>query len=521
MPDTPPSIIPINVLSLPGIKRDGTTLDGNNYVDGQWMRFQRGLPRKIGGYRRITNLLDGVGRGMNVFDQNNETYTHIGYSDTLQQMRIDPNGVVSAFADRTPAAFAVSVNNLWQFDQIYDTGNTTNTLVAHAAPNAADISSDVETPVYYGDITDTAALATTGFPDVSGGVVVSNPYVWAFGSDGIAYWSPPNDPAGYSSTGSGAARISASKVVRGMPLRAGAGNGPVTLFWTINTLERATFTGGTAIFNFDTITSQSSILSANSVIEYNGVYFWIGLDSFLIYNGVVRELPNNMNINYFFDNLNYSARQRVFAYKVPRFGEIWWCYPRGSATECTHAIIYNVREDLWYDTELPMSGRSCGQYAQVFKSPLMCGVDADTTTGATTYKLWQHEFGVDAIDGTDVLAIPSYFETAEIGMPVSDNPQLGGTANNSIAVNLVEPDFVQTGDMELVVKARWNARSPEHVSDPYTFVDEATVSDEELIMIRETGRYMRFKFTSNTQGGNYETGKVLVHVQQTDGRLRS
>ena len=32
--------------SDPGIKRDGTKLEGNNYVDGQWVRFQRGLPRK-------------------------------------------------------------------------------------------------------------------------------------------------------------------------------------------------------------------------------------------------------------------------------------------------------------------------------------------------------------------------------------------------------------------------------------------------------------------------------------------
>ena len=37
----------VQIKSLPGIKRDGTKFEGDQYVDGQWVRFQRGLPRKI------------------------------------------------------------------------------------------------------------------------------------------------------------------------------------------------------------------------------------------------------------------------------------------------------------------------------------------------------------------------------------------------------------------------------------------------------------------------------------------
>lgn len=512
------TIVPVHLLSKPGYKRDGTLLEGDNYVDGQWCRFQRGLPRKIGGYRRLTNLLTGVGRGMNVFDQSAETYIHIGYSGTLQQMQIDPNGVVSSMVDRTPVGFVTSVNNLWQFDQMYDGTTTANRIIAHAAPNGTDISSNTTGQVWVGDITGSGVLVDSTATAVSGGVTVSPPYAFAFGSNGVVYWCVPNNPGDWASAGSGSARITAAKVVAGMPLRSGAGNAPAALFWTLDTLMRATFISTTIGFQFDTITVQSSILSSQSIIEYDGIYFWVGIDRFMLYNGVVRELPNNMNINYFFDNLNYNARQRVFAYKVPRFGEIWWCYPRGTATECTHALIYNVREDIWYDTQLPNSGRSCGQYAQVFKSPLMCGVDVDTTSLA--YKLWQHEFGVDELDGTKVRAINSYFETSEFGFPAPDNPQFP-SSNKSMIVNTIEPDFVQTGTMNLVVKARWNARSPEHVSSPYSFAATAATPSEEILTIRETGRYMRFNFSSNVQGGNYETGKVLVHIQEGDDRIKS
>lgn len=41
---------PFIIRSKPGIKRDGTQFDGDYYTDAEWCRFQRGLPRKIGGY---------------------------------------------------------------------------------------------------------------------------------------------------------------------------------------------------------------------------------------------------------------------------------------------------------------------------------------------------------------------------------------------------------------------------------------------------------------------------------------
>src|SRR5262249_12968834 len=141
------------------------------------------------------------------------------------------------------------------------------------------------------------------------------------------------------------------------------------------------------------------------------------VDSFLLYNGVVRELPNNMNINFFFDNLNYTYRNKVFAMKQPRWGEIWWCAPLFGATECNWAIIYNVREDTWYDTPLPNGGRSCGQYAQVFRSPLMGGVDMDNSVSPPGYKLWQHEFGNDELDGAQVNAILKSITTSEFDYP--------------------------------------------------------------------------------------------------------
>jgi hypothetical protein len=99
---------------------------------------------------------------------------------------------------------------------------------------------------------------------------------------------------------------------------------------------------------------------------------------------VVKEIPNAMNQNYFFDNLNYDQRQKVWATKVPRFGEIWWFYPRGDATECTDAVIYNVRENTWYDAgEARGAQRSAGYFSQVFAYPV--AADWDVSTAETVF----------------------------------------------------------------------------------------------------------------------------------------
>jgi len=48
----------------PGIKRDGTVFQADQYTDGVWCRFQRGDPKKMGGYRSIFTSVTGIYRGL-------------------------------------------------------------------------------------------------------------------------------------------------------------------------------------------------------------------------------------------------------------------------------------------------------------------------------------------------------------------------------------------------------------------------------------------------------------------------
>ena len=582
----------VQIRSAPGIKRDGTKFEGDQYVDGQWVRFQRGLPRKIGGYRSINKFLRGLPRALAEYTQDLQTYIHAGSSDRLERFFIDATFNTSVITDRTPASgFTADDANMWQFTTSYDTTNG-NQLVAQVAPNLNCICNSSNGELFIGNLLGTSVLTAVALVpanfSATGGVATLPPYTFVFGNDGYVAFSVPNTPNDFTGSGSGNAYITGQKIVKAMPLRGGPGNSPSGLFWSADSLIRGTYVGGTPIFQFDTISSQSSILASNSVIEYDGIFYWIGTDRFLMFNGVVREVENNMNLNFFFDNLNYAQRQKVFAYKVPRFGEIWWCFPFGDSTEPNHAVIYNVRENTWYDTELPNDGRGAGLFPAVFSKPLLSGVAPQeaqafsvTVTAAGTgytagdtlavvggiglitteltvstvngtggitgititnagqystaptnpvsvtggtgsaatftitydnpYKFWVHETGTDEIDGLTLNPIQSFFETADLSLPVT------AQVNKSLQVLMLEPDFVQSGDMTVSVRGRANARAPEVNGVTMTFPETPQTPQEQVVFLKTQRRELRFRFESNAIGGDYQAGLILAHVQPGDG----
>jgi len=49
-----PTKLTQHIYAEPGITRDGTPFDANTYIDGEWVRFYKNRPQKIGGYRMLT-----------------------------------------------------------------------------------------------------------------------------------------------------------------------------------------------------------------------------------------------------------------------------------------------------------------------------------------------------------------------------------------------------------------------------------------------------------------------------------
>lgn len=521
-----PQSQPTLMLSEPGIQKDGTPLSTKRYIDGQWTRFYQGLPRKMLGYREHLRTLSGIARALNVQSYDGYSYVHAGMQDNLQRYTIDiDTGSTSGLIDRTPAGFIQSSRNNWQFSIMYNTANDSNLLFAHAAPNILDISSTAERSIYYGEVRDTAPLLELTPTDpadiyqVSGGVVAIWPYLVRYGQDGFVGWGKPGEPLTTSGSGSGTARPSGTKIVRGLPLR--GTSGPACLLWSLDSLIRMQFVGGTQIFAFDTITTSASILSSNAIVEHEGVYYWPTVTGFAMFNGVLRELKNTDNVQYFIDTLNFVQRQKVFGFKVPRWGEIWWVFPHqhhddARAEEPNHAIIYNYREGIWYDTHFPSPmKRGAGVYEQVYRYPIMTSAEPNETGG---YSSWQHEFGVDQISGhiPVTTAIRAYIETGPFSLVVPKQIGAMGFDRNQ-SFNLLEPDFGQSGDLTLTIKSKQNAQAEEESSEAKR-VPGNPGPGEELVKFKHTGRINTFRIESNQAGGDFNFGSPLIHTVVGDGR---
>lgn len=457
-----------------GIQRDGTILDKQFYNDGEWVRFQRGRPRKIGGYREMTNGFNGYSRGIYVESEDGYNKIFNGYNNGLQRFICDNNGVGSGITEYqfggpilttsslvggssytngsytgvdltggsgtgaiasitvsgnavtavtitttgngyvvgdtlsadaadiggTGSGFSIDVatvedkftendKNLWQFDGFFDsTGGNNNLILAHPGQNLQQIDGTTATAILAGNpagdvvypLRDSQGVTPTNdYIEVSGGFVALHPYVFAYGDNGLLKNCSAGNVFDWNSPDSNEVNVSSQKIVKGLPVRGGS-NSPSGLFWALDSLIRVSYApttiGAETIYWRYDIIGGTSILSSQSVIEYDGIYYWIGVDRFLLYNGTIKELPNTMNQNWFFDNLNYAQRQKVWATKVPRYGEIWWFYPRGDVEECNDAIIYNIREQTWYDAGQALgSRRTAGYFSQVFAYPVMAGED--------------------------------------------------------------------------------------------------------------------------------------------------
>ena len=366
--------------------------------------------------------------------------------------------------------------------------------------------------------TGTVTLTFDNQISVSGGACIIYPYLFVYGNNGLIQNSSAGNFQNWVAADANAINVATGKIVKGMPVRGGT-TSPSGLFWSLDSLIRVSFapqTVGTSTtyWRYDLISCQSSLLSSSSIIEYDGIYYWIGTDRFLSYNGVVQEIKNDMNMNYFFDNLNYSQRQKVWVSKVPRWGEIWWFYPKGDATECTDALIYNVRDKVWYDAgEAIGARRSAGVFTEVFRRPIWAGTEVNSSG---KYTLWQHETGTNLVNLTQQDAIQSYFETNNIGWVTGGPgqfPQNVQGNNNYIRLERMEPDFVQSGDMNLYVTGKGYANDEDVTTGPYTFSPTTLKID-----LREQRREMRLRFESNVVNGNFETGNVLLSCEIGDMR---
>lgn len=479
-----------------GVDRDGTSYSSNMFTDASWMRTYREYAQKIGGCKTIDNGNGTIIRNLHSINSQNSIIVYIGRPTGIWYIIINQDLSTSGEINVTPIDFVADDNITWSMSTV--SYNNINYILAVPLKNASDISNITPGKLYYNVVGEAAPLAiVTGAPQVTGGVVVTGNYILLYGSNGLIYW---NDGAVISNWPTpNFISFQATQFVYGAPVRASALS---ALFWGLNFVAQLMLNNDTTPkFISSYVSSESTLLSANSIVSLDPYFYWPGDNSFYKFNGAVVELKNETNKKWFFRNLNNDQKQKVSGFVNRIYNEVWWLAPFGNASENTNAIFMNASTEDWFDTD--QMDRTCGIPSSTqFPYPLMCSSQPISNGQSDIYPIWVHEYGTDKDQLGQKIAIKSSFTTNLTTMKDIDPSMDVGI------IDTIIPDIQQTGDMTVTFNSRGYPRSVPDASKLFQITPQT-----EFLTVRQKSSIFSATFTSNTSGGDYLMGRTRYLIK--------
>ena len=551
----------------PGILRDGSAFQGDYCTDGQWVRFFRGQPQNIGGMRNyviyqqmIPQILTPNSIPTNcLIYYDSETNKHIllGISPTLEEGLSSVIDVTYTNTGSNTNTYSTTytnpINSLTQFVVVISIINAipTQIILCLGMKNYLDINSSEAVSTIVAK-KDTGGFFKTIFPDfvyieATGGMIYVGSRLFLYGHNGLVRWSSvAQEKLGQKTSlqkpflffkDKYSINISTDKVIHASEWRGGV-NTPTIIFWTLSSVILITNTTNSnnqfiddpddLSFGKRVLTKDSSILSSNSVVEYDGIFYWPGAQRFFIFNGVVLPLENNLNRQTFFDTLDMSKRQKVFGVKNVAKDEIWWFYPeKGKANDvgCTRAVIYNVVDNSWYDTEIE---RSAGYFDNTGGNMYTVGKNLVPYENDNNNYVWQHEVGNDQINpykeiNQQVKPIPSFFTTPIISYATYNRLKQPAGIDSAIKITRIQPNIVGTN----LINMTMTINSYEYPASKIVKSNELSITEEQdeirvvipKVDLEYQGGNINFTFKSNGLGSGYQMGTSFVVAKVGDIRI--
>ena len=267
------------------------------------------------------------------------------------------------------------------------------------------------------------------------------------------------------------------------------------LIFTDESLHSMRFVGAPFIFEFSTLSTDTSMISPKAAINARGSVYFMDEGGFNVYNGSVQPLPCSVR-NYVFSNLNVSQQYKIFAAENSAHSEITWYYPIGTGdTDITNYVTYNYEEGLWSVGTL---ARGAWHDSGMGDSPIASSV----ITSSNNNILYNHEVGHDD-DGSPMTA---YVESGDLEI---------GDGEGFMFLSKVIPDFSFDGtdpEIEITVKGR-----------NYPLQDASTLSSATVNQsttesyLRARARHPVIRLESTGSGYGWRLGTLRFQIRQ-DGR---
>lgn len=495
------ALIPLKVPA--GVYRNGTDYEGQGrWLDSNLIRWKEGSLRPVGGWgERKASAFAAAPRAMHTWVDNSDNY-HIAAGTYNKLYHMNDGGTV---VDITPAGLTEGIedantnlgyggsfygNGLYGVERV-DTGIVDQFATTWDLDNWGEYllaCSDADGKIYEWQLdsaTPTVAAVLSNAPTGCLGMIVTDErFVMAFGAGGNprkVQWSDREDnntwtPAATNEAGDlelqTAGQYMDSCRVRGR-----------TLIVTDTDAHAATYQGPPFVYGIERVGTACGAVSRQSLAAIGEGAFWMGQNGFFSFNGTsVQEVQCDV-ADYVFNDLNTSQASKIAGVHNSQFGEVWWFYPSGGATENDRYVAYDYKENHWHFGSID---RTACVDRGVFNSPIW----ADSSGNVYNHELVGYPYSG---------ALP-FIESGPISL---------GSGDNVMKVNKLIPDELNQGDVQVSFKTRFYPNDTERTYGPYTSANPTSV--------RFTGRQVRMRIET-VSPTDWRAG--IMRVEATAGGRR-
>lgn len=278
------------------------------------------------------------------------------------------------------------------------------------------------------------------------------------------------------------------------------------LIWSDTAMYQMQLVGAPFTFGFSQLGANCGAAGLNSTIDVNGTSFWMGKDSFFMFDGSVQKLRCAVE-DYVFKDISEGSQRDTFAANNGEFNEVTWFYPSSGSSVIDRCVTYNYADQVWYVGTLDRSswidkGIYSYPYATTYDSSDTAST-ISTITGLTAGRsyMYSQEFGSNA----EGAAITAYVESGDFVIP-----QAG---EYLMSIKRFIPDFKNlTGTVNVTLKFRDYPTSTQKTIGPFAVTTSTTKVDT-----RARGRQGALRVESSAIDDAWRFGTYRAEIRQ-DGR---
>jgi hypothetical protein len=200
------------------------------------------------------------------------------------------------------------------------------------------------------DVPAIVRVTTVSFPDrhfIAGGCTI---YDQSVTDDMLIRWSSQEEFTKFAPTATNTAGDQRLEV--GTKIVAMTAAREETIISTDEAIYGMTFVGGSFVFSFRLLATDSGAAGLNTMVSVDGDVYWMGERNFFNYNGVVSEMPCPVQY-YVFNRIQLTYIEKTTVGHNKAFKEITWFYVSNDNSAGTlnpepdSYVTYNYGENAW------------------------------------------------------------------------------------------------------------------------------------------------------------------------------